>query len=477
MDITSRSMGVRRDFSHNRLIGSLADLQDQNSTRASGVVDDGGEGGSIFSREALLNNSETAYVALNVNRLSGEVPSNSFIRGLRNINILAGNIFTCEAHSDLPKNDPHYHFYTCGSDAIDLPLLLWVVLLGVAALVGAVLWLISHFAFFNTKTHKNHSQNQLTKLCTRMLSSIHCNISSLFGHLRVWHAGIDALDPHENREVVTFKETLQFVRVTSMYITGFILTTFLLFYCLGKSQWGWYTHVDQYRWFFSAAYLSGKGAALVMVLLLLSLLSLSIYLVTSQHKLHVTTIKSGRVPSSVTRSKSVETPKMVTHQALKNFLSSIACFVINMICVLSVQGSFVYVTTWHNISPDVVVALQLLLASFSIVWDNLVVLKVLIARFPSYLTHQGRIQLQNLIIIFNGVVAPVIVVSFTDPNCFSELIANSNEISTTSLHEYCVRAKANGCQSYLTMVRQLEAFFIIHLFVCSSIYHLLFEVL
>jgi hypothetical protein len=47
------------------------------------------------------------------------------------------------------------------------------------------------------------------------------------------------------------------------------------------------------------------------------------------------------------------------------------------------------------------------------------------------------------------------VVGLTDPNCFSELITNSGEISTTSSIEYCVRISSYGCAELLTLVSPL----------------------
>jgi hypothetical protein len=235
------------------------------------------------------------------------------------------------------------------------------------------------------------------------------------------------------------------------------MCTFLLFYSLGKSQWGWYTHEHQYRWLFSAAYLSGDWAALVMVLLLTMALTLSVWLVSrysSRCRDNVGGGKDASAPSSVvSRAKSADSRDPIQHRDLKIFSIFAACFCLNSCVVLCVQGAFVYVITWHDVSPTMVVGLQLLLACFSLVWDNVMVLKVLMDSLPHYLTAKSRIQLQNLIIIFNGVVAPVIVVGLTDPNCFSELITTSAEISTTSSIEYCVNMASSGfCSEYRAMV-------------------------
>jgi hypothetical protein len=428
----------------------------------------------MFSTTGNSNSNGTAVVigdksivAMDVNRLSGLIPRNTFIRRMPNIAILAGNLFACDSHDDLPKNDPQYHFYTCGSDSLDYPLLLWVVLFGSVMLLVGVVILLTFLATRwsgagetllddSVTPHGDEGKDRFSAHVLQTVNAITEALNTADKTFRLWHSAICQLDPVANMEVVKFKETLQFVRYVAICITSFILSTFLLFYCLGKAQWGWYTHMDQYRWLYSAAYLSGNWAALVMMSLLLSVLILSTYMVQRFSERSSPTDQrrgAARSLSIVSRSKHVDREDDVPHKDIKNAASVVACFFINSVVVLCVQGSFVYVTTWHNVSPPVVVALQLLLACFAIVWDNVVVLKVLIARFPSYLTAKGRSQLQNMIFLFNGVVAPVIVVGLTDPNCFSELITNSGEISTTSSIEYCVRnTEAFGCNTYQTMV-------------------------
>jgi hypothetical protein len=460
-EVLSRQEGVRRDFSHNRLVGSIASSRAFDTLNISFNSTSNRDEINILEREI----SDKSLVAMDVNRLSGRIPRNSFIRRMPNIAILAGNLFACDSHNDLPKNDPHYHFYTCGSDSLDYPLLLWSVLCGSVVVVVIGVIIIAHLASWKFQsggalledtvpTHEGKEAGYLTARVTGMVHSIRKVLSAADKTLRIWHSVVGQLDPVANMEVMKFMETLQFVRSTSLCITSFILSTFLLFYCLGKDQWGWYTHMDQYRWLYSAAFLSGNWAALVMVLLLIFVLALSTFMVQRFSDRSVSQV-GGLAPTTlsvVSQSMSIDRKDTVPHKDIKNVASVVVCFFINSVVVLCVQGLFVYLTTWHNVSPPVVVAMQLLLACFTIVWDNVVVLKVLIARFPSYLTAKGRSQLQNMIFLFNGVVAPVIVVGLTDPNCFSELITNSGEISTTSSIEYCAFLGATRCTEFKTMV-------------------------
>ena len=419
--LTRNGESIRRDFSHNRLVGSLADM--------SGRVN--GENSSTL--DGFLNKPA---VAMNVNRLSGDVPTNYIIRQLRNINILAGNIFACDNYDDLPQHDPHYHFYSCGSDILDLTLILWMSFLSfmlIIAITGKAL----------SFRHKSNHQEGVSEQEEFFIYKL----NGLFVKLRLWYNTMKGLNHNDMKNAIQFHETLAFVRIFAFYITCFIVSAFLMLYWFGKSKGGWYTHSHQYRWLFTAAYLSGSGAASTLMVLLFLLLFLSVWFV-SQH-----TERHRRIVTECSDGNSFSSAKPM------NVLSLIACFFLNGIVVLSVQGSFVYAVTWYDISPTIVVMLQLLLACFSIIWDNIFVLKVIIAWFSKYLTLAGRIQLQNVLIIFNGVVAPLIVVGFTDPTCFSELISSSLEISTTTSYDICSDVGiSGGCMEYTSKVSKYFVF-------------------
>jgi hypothetical protein len=56
---------------------------------------------------------------LHINRLSGDIPK-TFHRSFEKVNILTGNLFQCDNEGEsLPKKDPEYDSYTCGSKTLD----------------------------------------------------------------------------------------------------------------------------------------------------------------------------------------------------------------------------------------------------------------------------------------------------------------------------------------------------------------------
>jgi Leucine-rich repeat (LRR) protein len=66
----------------------------------------------------------TGSLYLEVNRLSGIIPPQ--LISIQTINILDGNIFSCDSNTDLPVHDPSKQTYSCGSDSVDDFLFLWI---------------------------------------------------------------------------------------------------------------------------------------------------------------------------------------------------------------------------------------------------------------------------------------------------------------------------------------------------------------
>ena len=107
------------DLSYNRLTGTLS---------------------SNFNRPNNSVKSKTdVSISLEVNRLSGNIPST--LKTIHSINILNGNIFQCENKADsllmgksegsssLPDHDPKKTSYSCGSDAVNQSIYVWVAII------------------------------------------------------------------------------------------------------------------------------------------------------------------------------------------------------------------------------------------------------------------------------------------------------------------------------------------------------------
>jgi Leucine-rich repeat (LRR) protein len=111
-----------------------------------------------LSREYANNASgdENKKFTVDKNRLSGPIPD--FIRRVTSLSVLAGNYFSCHHRDSLPPHDKYTESYVCGSDDLDVSLLLWlaifclVILLGVLAyslrnVKGSLFFFCSQFQF------------------------------------------------------------------------------------------------------------------------------------------------------------------------------------------------------------------------------------------------------------------------------------------------------------------------------------------
>ena len=92
-------------------------------------------GGTISNHIALFNHN-TSSLSLEVNRISGNIPSN--LLHANEITILDGNIFDCGLQKkELPEHDPDRSQYSCGSDAINAAVGSWVLLVVLSGLCVA----------------------------------------------------------------------------------------------------------------------------------------------------------------------------------------------------------------------------------------------------------------------------------------------------------------------------------------------------
>jgi Leucine-rich repeat (LRR) protein/uncharacterized membrane protein YgcG len=107
----------------------------QTSTSSTGTA---AASASASTTSSSLDPSSSS-LSLQVNRLSGEIPAS--IREMQNINILDGNIFECNFHrSHLPPHDPITNQYSCGSDLVDIGIIIWFVLGFLFFLFIVILW-------------------------------------------------------------------------------------------------------------------------------------------------------------------------------------------------------------------------------------------------------------------------------------------------------------------------------------------------
>eukprot|EP00981_Chlorochromonas_danica_P006724 scaffold1463_cov189-Ochromonas_danica.AAC.19 len=287
------SRWLQLDVSYNKLKGELQlnDDASNSSTTSTGFSSD-------------------ASIYLNINRLSGRIPSFYYDVGLvdpGDLNMLRGSMFSCPSsalRSDVPTADPYNRQYGCGSDALNIALLIWTGLV-IAVIVAVVL------LFFNNKHEKKRLDSHLAENQNQMIPQNETLLHYFYHQLKHWWDSLIFWQQFDWDQIITPSHSNQtssmlerkglwkeiwheIVNTTSSsngtfnyreglldivldgrllhqirYFVFYMVTTIIcigspIFGCL-TAFYGSYSH--EYVWTLSAAYLSGKVSVSLLLVL------------------------------------------------------------------------------------------------------------------------------------------------------------------------------------------------------------------
>lgn len=156
------------------------------------------------------------YVDLEINRLSGQL-SVSKLKNVSEVNILRGNMFSCET---VPANDNFSEDYICGSEDLNESLLVFVVAIAVTCCVAMMTYLMNHlFApIWSLKQNADSFIEPIMVLCDK------------------------------------FKMIL---RLFSVLLLLMLVSGAPIYVVRGTSEEAFSTHTNTYAWFWTLAYLRG----------------------------------------------------------------------------------------------------------------------------------------------------------------------------------------------------------------------------
>ena len=191
-----------------------------------------------------------------VNRLSGDIPSN-VVHAPGDMSVLDGNLFRCQFDSNkLPRRDPNRTKYSCGSDAFELSVYLW---LGIAVLLI--------FVYARTA-------------CSALSRFVRAIIEYKSTGMAWQWLGEVGLDRYLQRV------WLLYACIAAAIILG-LLPTF------GAVSEYSSTHSYEYAWTVSAAYLSGRSVGVVLIVFWTFLLLLVRYLYGNLNKAVILYTEAG----------------------------------------------------------------------------------------------------------------------------------------------------------------------------------------
>lgn len=160
-DISISSSMVEFDLSHNKYHGTIPIVY-QKFQWDTFDVSYNWLGGTLSSDFKVTSNMTLSLLH---NYLSGNIPT--AFDEVRDIDVLIGNLFACDMFytSDgeaLPPHDEHVKIYTCGSNSVDFPLCLWILLGLVLLCGGCILWDVVHkLARYETSSAKLNMKHKL----------------------------------------------------------------------------------------------------------------------------------------------------------------------------------------------------------------------------------------------------------------------------------------------------------------------------
>ena len=330
-----------------------------------------------------MGNSSLSLV---VNRLSGKTPS--VLSSSRNIDLLRGNLFECNFDTRvLPKYDSAAKSYTCASDALEIAFFLCMGVLGLGLLAAMVLYL------------------RKSDTCLRLITF-------------VWTYLV-----HSPQETKVDKIMSQ-LRHMCTFLTCLIVVALLPTYSALGLFYG--NRHYRYGWIVSAAYLSGSGAAIVLLLIWTCLLFYFLYSITRLFAV----ISNQQSDVSLLMDALKMTPR---NSALH--MSLIGIMVIFDFAVIFLSNSlYISVATLFGYKDSVLV--QILAGALKFLWNTLFVQNIhSITQYVLGTEGETLIVFDTLAIFFltlmNYIIIPVFAEAVIDPHCFYNVLFTSDPVSVS----------------------------------------------
>ena len=383
------SAAVELDISSNKIHGSVTSFQN-------------------LSSAALSNFTFSAYV----NRLSGGLPV-SQLKSMQKVNILIGNMYRCEDSRGL-TNDEKYGEYSCGSETLDVSMIVWFLVFFFIGIFFLVLLYLSNY-FENIKYY------------FKLLFNLHYYFSmqKLFSAENTRREFVD---------IVEYVELLWRLLVLSSFTTSVVIIWTVILYSSMKigdgESYKYVTHSAQFSWNVSAAYVSGSTPVICLFLLFLLIV---LVLGFSANRLVIASTN----PSSVRGNDTVvSTSRLVSYLA---FLTVLSFHVI----VFGIVHA-VYVLYREELG-DSLVFIQLLIAIFDMMYETGVVyasLCYLVVFFPASKAQVAMFYVWLRLALHVGI--PTIATVFLDQLCFANVVLPQRVIDTSYDVALCVDYDSSG---------------------------------
>jgi hypothetical protein len=445
--------------------------------------------GTLSSTFADISNNGS--LSLQVNRLSGTIP-NSLISA-KTINILDGNIFTCNTINELPSNDPNRNIYSCGSNTVNYLLYFWLSLFLVFLFLFIIFW---------DKSKKLRNVNE--ELMPHFLKSSF--IAAPLLELRNWNKATDdyvVKNPKSN--LITLFDCFQGIRRVCVIMSAFAIFVLLPIYVgLSKNS---KTYEDGYAWVASGVLLRGTQSALTLffgfLVLLFLLFALLFVTFNGSVPFNLKSLSGNRITISQSSNEDINNNKIsstlqktdaermqsnqMTYPLL--YLTHFIVFLLNTAIVGTVDCCYVIILL--SGSSTVIIFAALFLACFRLINGKVLLWKAIplvskMIKFGVFVrnekesvyndgvespkeikaminvydfTHTDIIFLERMM-IFNNIILPIIAVIVILPDCFYNTFVTASNVNAN--YQYI------NCQLYQRFLYAF-AYHYLHKSICTTV--------
>jgi hypothetical protein len=445
----------------------------------------------------VFNPSERQELYLEINRLSGDIPS--AFQNITNLAVLNGNIFSCSWNGEnLPKHDSDYADYSCGSNNVNYVLFGWIWTLFLFPVIFLILlrYLPRKPLRSKEKDIENssagvvdgHRSTELNiaaaaggaadtgKSCITQFTGLPF-LTKLYRQAQVWKSESLLRQPG-TLNLVRLSLYISELRLSTLFVTGYCVCILLPLYCILKKFEASYS--VEYAWYAAGVLLSGETAAVFLFLALFGFLLLIYYLLGGERmskkindKLGVTktTASESELPLDESTKSEVgmnkenfATPGVRKDSFIVN-LNYLIIFILDLIVMGIVDFSYVYIVISYN--STIVTSAAFSLAVFRLITNNLLLWKAIpvtistltflmpawkelpfyLHKYPgnsnsntknvlSYYTYWDISFLDNLN-LFNNIIIPVLATMFILPDCFYNALFAAQEVSSYYPYQQC----------------------------------------
>lgn len=328
----------------------------------------------------IHSNSSVKMIA---NRLSGFLPQ--AIINAPAIDVLQENVFNCNLdRTNLPKNDPDFSIYVCGSYSFNDTLYTWASIMGFMCLVV----LGCHWKFKE-------------------------DVGRMLSRARNWY--VDCTSLSSTAEIATL---LKIVRTFTLVSSGFLLVVMLPLYVVLSKFYG--TQTDKYAWIISVAYSAGYPVGISFSLAILIVFAVGFWCFQQLPPPRISDDKSYRGGSFV--------------------LLVMGFLLIDIAIVSSVNVGYAYIAL--NFTSTLVQIVGIFLSFFKLGWNSIVVRGVV-----SYLLRLMLVascvnrdslpynlflsRMETAAVLFNNVISPFVATMLVSSLCFYNTLISANPVTAT----------------------------------------------